>query len=62
MIKNTIYKRYRKVSKLGKMIEGNSKDEILLELRLEFKKASLLIGIFGELFPADEIKKNCEQL
>lgn len=57
MIKNTIYKRYRKVSKLGKMIEGNSKDEILLELRLEFKKLLYLLEFFGELFPADEIKK-----
>ena len=57
-----IWRRYRKIMKVGAKIDNNSLDEKLHRLRIQCKKLRYLLEFFASLFPADEITLLTKQL
>ena len=57
-----IYRWYKRITKSGKHILENSKEDRLHALRIECKKLRYLIEFFASLFPADEIDLLTKQL
>ena len=51
-----IYKRYRKIRKLARLIDDQTPDEEIHELRIEFKKIRYLMEFFATLYPVDELR------
>lgn len=49
-----IYRRYRKIRKIGKDVSIDTADEMLHQLRIECKKLRYLMEFFNELIPAKE--------
>jgi CHAD domain-containing protein len=50
-----IYKKYRNVVKLGRLILQNTRDDLLHQLRIECKKLRYLMEFFSSLFPYPKI-------
>jgi len=49
-----IYRRYRKIRKIGRGISRDTADETLHQLRIECKKLRYLMEFFNELLPLEE--------
>jgi CHAD domain-containing protein len=60
--KAVIYKRYRRIAKKGRRINGSTPDEKLHELRIDCKKLRYLLEFFSSLFPKKQMKKLIKQL
>ena len=56
LARNRIYKKYRKVVKVGGQILENTEDEALHVLRIHCKKLRYLIEFFSSLFPRKKTK------
>ena len=57
-----IWRRYRKIMKVGAKIDNNLPDEKLHRLRIQCKKLRYLLEFFASLFPSDEITLLTKQL
>ena len=57
-----IWRRYKKIMKVGAKIDNNLPDEKLHRLRIQCKKLRYLLEFFASLFPADEITLLTKQL
>ncbi len=57
-----IWRRYRKIMKVGAKIDNNLPDEKLHRLRIQCKKLRYLLEFFASLFPYDEITLLTKQL
>jgi len=57
-----IYKRYKKINKMGNSILENAEDEKLHRLRIECKKLRYLLEFFTNLYPEAEVKALIKQL
>ncbi|MBN1552660.1 CHAD domain-containing protein [bacterium] len=55
-VKPIIFRRYRKVFKIGRAIRADSPSSHLHKLRLQCKKLRYLLELFESLFPKDTIK------
>ena len=53
--RGTIYKKFKKVIRMGKEINETSPDKNLHQLRIECKKLRYLLEFFTSLFPQDEM-------
>ena len=51
-----IFKRYDKVCKIARNIDGQTEDSAIHELRINCKKLRYLMEFFSPLFPEEEIK------
>jgi len=52
-----IYKRYRKIRKMARVINDGTSDQEVHELRIEFKKLRYLMEFFATLYPPLELKE-----
>ncbi|MDB6179310.1 CHAD domain-containing protein [Paracoccus sp. Z330] len=57
-----IWKRYRKVCKMGRAIDDNTPDELVHELRINCKKLRYLMEFFAPLFSRKEVKARINDL
>jgi len=57
-----IWRRYKKIMKVGAKIDNDSLDERLHSLRIQCKKLRYLLEFFASLFPSDEITLLTKQL
>lgn len=62
LAKEMIYKRYRKVIKIGKNARESNKEDALHILRIECKKLRYLLEFFTSLFPEDNMRYLIQQL
>jgi CHAD domain-containing protein len=60
--KAAIYRRYRRIAKKGRRINGSTPDEKLHELRKDCKKLRYLLEFFSSLFPKKQMKKLIKRL
>lgn len=56
LARESIWKKYSRVLKLGKRIQANTPDPEVHSLRIEGKKLRYLLEFFTSLFPEDEMK------
>jgi CHAD domain-containing protein len=57
-----IWRRYKRIMKVGAKIDNNFPDEKLHRLRIQCKKLRYLLEFFASLFPSDEITLLTKQL
>ena len=62
MAKKFIIKKYKKIIKAGKLIDGKTPDPEIHSLRIECKKLRYLLEFFSSLFPKKEIVSVINQL
>ncbi|MEA1998587.1 MAG: CHAD domain-containing protein [Euryarchaeota archaeon] len=62
LAKTFIWRRYKKIMKVGAKIDNNLPDEKLHRLRIQCKKLRYLLEFFASLFPFDEITLLTKQL
>lgn len=53
VINKLVQKKYRKIIRSGELIQPDSPDEIVHDLRLECKKFRYLLDFFGPIYPKD---------
>ena len=51
-----VLKRYGKVCKIARSIDGKTADDVIHQLRIHCKKLRYLMEFFSPLFPENEIK------
>lgn len=62
VVDNLISKRYRKICKLGLLIDDDTPDEEVHNLRIECKKLRYLLTLFGELCAPKPLKKMIKRM
>jgi CHAD domain-containing protein len=62
LARNSIFKKYRNVVKVGSQVIENTEDEMLHVLRIHCKKLRYLMEFFSSLFPRKKINTLIDQL
>lgn len=62
VINKLVQKKYRKIIRLGELIEPSSPDEVVHDLRLECKKFRYLLDFFGAIYPKEPLSNLLKKL